>query len=102
MLFRSGGDALVARLPQAVALEQHPDPLSALGRVVEPPVESEVLERGQLPVDERLVGEEADPRAIDVDVELARRRREEAGEEREERRLSRSVRPRNHEAVALV
>ena len=49
-------------VPEAEALEQHPDPLAPLGDVVEAPVEIEVLERGQLAVDERLVAEEADPR----------------------------------------
>ena len=57
---RVRGDALVPRLPEPEALEQHPDPLAPLGHAVEPPVEVEVLERGQLAVDERLVAEEAD------------------------------------------
>ena len=57
---RVHGDAVVARLPEAEALEQHPDPLAPLGHAVEPAVEVEVLEGGQLAVDERLVSQEAD------------------------------------------
>ena len=64
---------LAPRLPEAEALEQHPDPLAPLGHAVEPPVEVEVLERGQLAVDERLVAEEADRAALRLDLERARR-----------------------------
>ena len=60
---RERRDALVARLPEAEALEQHADPLAPLRHAVEPAVEVEVLERGQLAVDERLVPEEAELRA---------------------------------------
>ena len=66
-----GRHPLAPGLPEAVALEQHPDPLAPLGDAVEAAVEVEVLERGQLPVDERLVGEVADAAALDVDLELA-------------------------------
>ena len=52
--------ALVARLPQREPLEEHADPLAPLRHAVEPAVEIEVLERGELPVDERLVREVAD------------------------------------------
>ena len=45
-------DALVPGLPEPEALEQHPDPLSPLGHAVEASVQLEVLERGQLPVDQ--------------------------------------------------
>ena len=58
------GDPLVPCLPETEALEQHADPLAALGQAVEAPVELEVLERGQLPVDEWLVPEVADLRAL--------------------------------------
>ena len=75
--------ALVARVPEAEALEQHPDPLAALGHAVEPAVEVEVLERGQLPVDERLVAEEADrARAVASTRELAGGRHEQPGASR--------------------
>ena len=51
--------ALVARIPEPEALEQHPDPLPSLGDAVQPAEEVEVLEGAQLPVHERLVREEA-------------------------------------------
>ena len=51
---------LVPYLPEAEALEQHPDALAPLRHAVEAAVEVEVLERGQLAVDERLVAEVAD------------------------------------------
>ena len=57
---RERRDPLVPRVPQPVALEQHPDPLAPLRHAVEPAVELQVLERGQLAVDERLVREVAD------------------------------------------
>ena len=72
---RERGDALGPRLPEPEPLEQHPDPLAPLRHAVEPPVELEVLERGQLAVDQRLVAEVAEPAALGVDVELAARRR---------------------------
>ena len=59
-------DALAPHLPETEALEQHPDPLAPLGHPVQPAVEVEILERGELAVDERLVAEVA---------ELAARRR---------------------------
>ena len=45
---RERAGALVARLPETEALEQHPDPLPPLGYAVEATVEVEVLDRGQL------------------------------------------------------
>ena len=65
-------DALVAGLPEREALEQHPDPLAPLRNAVEPAEEVEVLERGELAIDERLVREIADARAVDVDGERRR------------------------------
>ena len=62
-------------VPQAEALEQHPDPLAPLGHAVQPAVELEVLERRQLAVDERLVAEETDPAAVGLDLERPRGRR---------------------------
>jgi hypothetical protein len=92
----------VARVPEAVALEQHPDPLAALRHTVEPSVELEVLERGQLTVDERLVGDVADLASTGLDLELAARRREQAGDEGEERRLPRPVRARHDQEAAAL
>ena len=99
---RERAGALVARVPQVEALEQHPDPLAPLGHAVEPAVEIEVLQRGQLAVDERLVREEAERRAVGVDVELTRGRQHEPGDQTQERRLSGAVRPGDeHEAAGL-
>src|SRR5262249_56233713 len=58
---REGGDALVAYVPEAEALEQHADPLAALGQAVEASEEREVLEGRQLAVHERVVAEAAHP-----------------------------------------
>src|SRR5205823_1388176 len=88
---RERAGPLVPRVPEAEALEQHADPLPALGHSVEAPVEVEVLDRGQLPVDERLVTGEADGLARRVDLELAGRRNGEARAEAEQRRLPGAV-----------
>ena len=64
-------DALGADVPEAVALEQHPDPLAPLRHAVEPAVEVEVLDRGQVAVEQRLVAEVAERAAVGVDLELA-------------------------------
>src|SRR2546421_10040646 len=53
---RERAGTLVAGLPEPEALEQHPDPLTPLPHAVKPPGELEVLARGPLAVDERLVG----------------------------------------------
>ena len=45
---RVRGDPLVARLPETESLEQHPDPLAALGHAVEAPEQIEVLDRREL------------------------------------------------------
>jgi len=66
---RVRGDALTPRLPQTEAPEQHADALPSLRDAVEPSVEVEVLERGQLAIDERLVAEEADSPPFDPDLE---------------------------------
>src|SRR4029077_5642142 len=58
---RIRGDALVAGIPEPEALEQHANPLTTLGNAIEASVEVEVLEGGQVPVDERLVPDEAEP-----------------------------------------
>ncbi len=70
-------DAVVPRLPEPEALEQHPDPLAPLGHAVEAAVELEVLERRQLAIDERLVAEVAELAARDapLDRPLGRRAR---------------------------
>ena len=84
--------ALVAGVPEPEALEQHADPLAPLGHAVEPAVEVEVLERGQLAVDERLVPEEADALALDVDVELPAVGHEQPRDQPQQRRLPGAVR----------
>ena len=85
-------DALVARLPEPEALEQHADALTSLRDPVQPAVEVEVLERGQLAVDERFVAEEPDPVAGRRNVELAGGRDEQSRDQPEQRRLARAVR----------
>jgi hypothetical protein len=93
---------LAPRLPQPEALEQHPDPLPPLGHVVEAAVEIEVLERGQLAVDERLVAEEPDRRALRLDLERAAGRHGEARAEPQQRRLARAVGPGDDEEAAAL
>src|SRR5213079_1785783 len=90
---RELGRPLPPRLPEPEALEQHPDPLAPLGYAIEPAVELEVLECGQLAVDERLVAEVADlrPGRAPLDRPLGRPR--EAGADAQQRRLARAVRP---------
>ena len=83
---------LVPRVPEAEALEQHADPLPPLRHAVQPAEEVEVLEPGQLPVDERLVREKADASAVDLDLERARGRRRQAREHAQQRRLAGPVR----------
>ena len=61
----------MSHVPQPEALEEHPDALAALVDPVEAPEEIEVLGRGELEVDERLVGDVPDVPAIDRDVERA-------------------------------
>ena len=65
-----GADPLVANPPEAESLQEHPAPLATLLNAVEATVEVEVLERRQLAVDERLVGEEADRASPHLYVEL--------------------------------
>src|SRR5581483_10592981 len=85
-------DVVVPDVPEAVALEQHADRLAALGHAVETAVQVEVLERAELPVDERLVAEVPDARALGLDLEVALARDGEAGADAEERRLAGAVR----------
>src|SRR5215207_4939931 len=99
---RVGRDPLAAPVPEAVALEQHSDPLAALGNAVEAAEEVEVLERGEVPVEERLVAEVAEPATIQIEVEPAPRRRGKPGEQPEQRRLARSVRSRDDQKAATV
>ena len=63
------------------------------GDAVEPAVELEVLERGQLAVDERLVREEAEAPAVERDLELAGGRDREPRAKAQQRRLPGSVGP---------
>jgi hypothetical protein len=96
------GHALVARLPEAEPLEEHPAPLAPLGDVVEAPVEVEVLERRELAVDEGLVGEVPDSLAGDGDVELPARGREQARAQGKQRRLPGPVGAGDDEDVACA
>src|SRR5207247_1218410 len=70
---------LIPRVPEAEALEHRAAALAPFGDPVQAPVEVEVLERGQLAVDERLVSEEADRFSGRVHLELAARRCREPG-----------------------
>jgi hypothetical protein len=92
----------VPSLPEPEALEQHPDPLAPFRDAVQASVEFEVLERGQLPVDERLVRQVPDLAALGSHLEDAARRGEEAGTEAEERRLAGAVRPGDEEEVTFT
>src|SRR5207237_3813008 len=66
--------------------------LAPRGDAVEPAVQVEVLQGGELAIDERLVREEADARPLDVGDELASRRRREAGADSKEGGLPGTVR----------
>ena len=67
-----------------------PAALAPLGNAVQPTVEVEVLERSELAVDERLVGEKADRAARHVDLELASGRRRRAPRRAEAKSSSRT------------
>ncbi len=84
---------LVPRSPEPEALEHRAGALAPLGQPVETTVEIEVLERRQLPVEERLVPEKTDRRARRVHVELTAGRRSEPRTEAKQRRLPGPVRP---------
>src|SRR5688572_21680361 len=88
---RVGAGPLVSRVPQREALEQHPDPLARLGHAIEPRVEAEVLDGGELAVHQRLVADEPELPALDVDLELARGRCGESRDEAQQRRLPGAV-----------
>ena len=88
---RVGGDELAPSIPEPEPLEQHPDPLATLGDAVETAEQIEVLERGELAVDERLVRQEPDAAAVDVDLDRAARRGREPREQAQQRRLPGSV-----------
>ena len=95
-------DPLGANVPEAESLEQHPDPLAPFADTVETPVELEVLDRGQVTVEQRLVPEEPELAALGADRELTARRRGEPRDEPEQRRLARSVSTRDNEKAAAV
>ena len=86
-----------ANLPEAEPLEQHPAPLAPLGNAIEAAEEIEVLERRELAVEQRLVADVAEVAALGVDRQRAFCRRSEARDEPEQRRLARSVRPRDEQ-----
>src|SRR3954463_15232849 len=96
------GRTWAARLPEAEALEQHPDPLAPLGHAVEPAVEVEVLEHGQLAVDERLGAGGADRAAPRLRLARAAGRDREPGAEAQQRRLARPVRAGDDEEAAAL
>src|SRR5207244_6202183 len=75
------------------ALEQHADPFAPFRDAVEPAVEVEVLEGGELAVDERLVREVADAPAFERDLQLPGRRDRKPSAKPKQRRLTGSVRP---------
>ena len=83
---------LVPSVPQREAFERHADPLAALRHAVQAAEEVEVLDRSQLPIDERLVCEVAEPRAVDVHEELPACRASEPREESKKCGLSAPVR----------
>jgi hypothetical protein len=60
---------------------------------VQPSVEVEILEGGQLAVEQGFMAEKADTSSFGRDLEGAARRRGKPGEEAEERRLPGAVRP---------
>jgi hypothetical protein len=97
---RKGGDTVVADLPEPEALEQHADALSPLRDAVETAEQGQVLERRQLPVDERVVAEVAD-RVPRRQLERALVGREQSGEHAQERRLPRAVGPGHEQEAAF-
>ena len=88
---RERTDALAANAPEPEALEQHADALTPFRDAVEAPVEIEILDGGELAIDERFVREEADPPAIDVPAELTSGWGREAGAEPKQSGLSGAV-----------
>ena len=66
---RVRGDTISPCVPQPEALEQHADPLSPLRHPVQPAVEVQVLDGGELVIDERLVREIAEAGTVDVDAQ---------------------------------
>ncbi len=97
---RVRGDPFVANLPQPIALEQHPDALLALAHPIQAAVQLEVLERGELLVDERLVADVADMLSSHRNLELSSGRRQQACEETHERALTGPVRTRHEQEAA--
>ncbi len=97
---RERADALAAHVPQPEALEEHPDALAPLGNAVEAAEEVEVLECGELAVEERLVADVADAPAFERDVECPARRGGEADEHPQQGRLPGAVRARDDEGAA--
>ena len=91
---------LAAGLPKAEALEQHPDPLPPFRYTVEAPVQVEVLDRGQLAVDERLVREVAELATLGAHLQLAGGRDQQASAEPQQRRLAGAIRPGHDEEAA--
>ena len=89
------------RFPEPEPFEHHPDALPPLRHVVEPPVQVEVLERGQFPVDERLVAEVADLRPRHAHRQLALARQREPRAQPQQGRLAGAVRPGDEREAAV-
>src|SRR6202008_288082 len=85
-------EAIGPHAPEAEALEEHPDPLAPFRHAVQPAVQLEVLESGQLAVDERLVGEITDPRTRDAHLDLPLARQRKAGAQTQQGGLPGAVR----------
>jgi hypothetical protein len=97
---RVRSDALAPHIPKTEALEQHSDPLAPFGHAVQPAVKVEILERGELAIDERLVADVAELATGDAELDRPLRRRGKAGADPQERRLTRAVRPGHNEEAA--
>ena len=81
-------------VPEPEPFEQHADAFAPFRDAVEPAVELEVLERGQLAVDERVMRDVAEAPAVERDLELTGGRDREPCAKAKERRLPGSVRAR--------
>ena len=93
--------SLASSIPEPETLEQHSDPLAAFRHAVEPAIEVEVLERGELAIDERLVAKVAELAPLDAAVDRSLRRRGEPGADPQERRFARPV-PAGHDDETTV
>lgn len=88
-----GPGPLVPHTPEPEPLEHGAGALAPLGQPVQAPVEIEVLEGGELPIEQGLVPEEPDRFARGSDDDLAAGRRGQPRAEAKQSRLPRPVRP---------